>query len=188
MLSWRDLPGAPRAIGAAVTQAVDAATAGDREAYESAAAAVVALPAHQTGIVLGAVVRSLIEDQHPDGLDGDDIRAVLGDCLRATLPWLGAARVDVSVLIAVLASALGIHEAGVTYVDPNPAPTVSDDLPSEYDGTPPEATGRPPTPAEYAFHAPLLLADLLRRSAFGLSPYLDAAFTEIARGEQMDMP
>lgn len=188
MLSWRELPGPARAIGAALTRAVDAATARDKEAYESAAAAVVALPPVPTGRVLAAVVRALLEDQHPDGLDGDDIRVVLGDCLRATLPWLGADKVDVSVLIAVLASALGIHEAGLTYTDPHPAPTVSDDLPSEWDGTPAETTGRPPTPAEYAFHAPLLLADLLARGAFGFSPYLDAAFTEIARGEQMDMP
>jgi len=188
MLSWRELPGPPRAIGSAFTRAVDAATARDKEAYEAAAAAVAALPAVQSGRVIGAVVRSLLEDQHPDGLDGDDIRAVLAGCLGATLPWLGADRVDVSVLIAVLASALGIHEAGVTYVDPTPVATVPDELPSESDGSPDEVTGRPPAPAEYAYHAPLLVADLLSRSAFGLSPYLDAAFTEIARGEEMDSP
>ncbi len=115
MASWRDLPGPARRIGATISAAIDAARDGDREAFVTASAEVAALPADQTGIVLGAIVRSLLEDQHPDGLDGDDMHAVLARCFRGAVAWLPFESVDVQVLVAVLSSALGIHEPGVTY-------------------------------------------------------------------------
>jgi hypothetical protein len=183
--SWQSLPGPVRAIGTAVTRAVDAADATDRVAYESAAAAVVALPTEATGLVVGAVNRELIEEQHPDGLDGDDIQVILARCYRNAAAWLGDI-VDVRVLVAVLASALGIHEAGLTYQEVNSPNTATDEWP------PPEVAERaavaPPSPAEFAWHAPLVLADLLAACGRPLSPYLDSAFAEIARGEAMDLP
>src|SRR2546422_952004 len=45
-----------------------------------------------------------------------------------------------------------------------------------------------PTAAGYAWHAPLLIADLLAAGQRPLGGYLDAAFTEIARAETMEMP
>ena len=183
--SWQTLPGPVRAIGTAVTRAVDAVGATDRVAYESAAAAVTALPTDATGLVLGAVNRALIEEQHPDGLDGDDIQVILARCHRNAAGWLGD-MVDVRVLVAVLASALGIHEAGLTYQEVNSPRTATDEWP------PPEITDRsvaaPPSPAEFAWHAPLVLSDLLAAGGRRLSPYLDSAFAEIARGEQMELP
>ena len=74
-------------------------------------------PAEQAGLVLAAVLRSLLEEQHPDGLDSDDIQAILTRCYRGAAGWLPLDRVEPNVMIAVLASSLGIHEPGVTYVE-----------------------------------------------------------------------
>jgi hypothetical protein len=41
---------------------------------------------------------------------------------------------------------------------------------------------------DVALHAPLLVADLLSLSERRLAGYLDAAFTEIARAETVEMP
>ena len=197
MASWRDLPGPARTIGSAVTAAVDAARDGDRDAFVAAAADVAALPSEQAGIVLGAVVRALLEAQHPDGLDGDDIQVVLARCYAGAIAWLPVGSVDVHPLIAVLASALGIHEPGVTYqeITGPPEPSRGDDWAGDPDvasigaaATVDETAVRPPTPAEYAWHAPLLIADLLVATGRPLNRYLDGAFAEIVRSETMEMP
>lgn len=184
MTSWRDLPEPARAIGAAVTRAVTAASSGDRPEYESASVELLSVPSEPAGIVLAAVTRSLLERQHPDGLDSDDISQVLARCYGGAVGWLPG--VDVSVLLAVLASALGIHEPGVTYDEvgaPKPG-SASDDWRDPTDEIPPRA----PTPAEYAWHAPLLISDLLTAGRMRLATTLDAAFAEIAEAESMEMP
>jgi hypothetical protein len=187
-MSWKDMGGPARRIGDGISRAVDAV--GDREDYERAAADLAAMPA---GGILGAVIRSLLENQHPDGLDGDDIQAILTRCYRDAAGWLPLERVDAHVLIAVLASALGIHEPGVTYEDVTaPADAAEDEWTSAPVGgatvVAPESAVKPPSTAEYAWHAPLLLADLLRAGGQRLNPYLDAAFAEIVRAETMEMP
>jgi hypothetical protein len=171
-----------------VTRAVDAAGGTDSEAYEDAAATVVSLPAGPTGLVLATVTRTLIEELHPDGLDADDVQLVLARCYRGASALLGDA-VDVRVVIAVLAAALGIHEAGLTYQEMNPIDTATDDwppTPRTDDGE--TATGRPPTPAEFAWHAPLVIADLLAAGGRRIGPYLDAAFADLAADAAMDTP
>jgi hypothetical protein len=163
----------------ATAGAVDAARAGDRDAYEAAAVDLAALPSEQTGPVLTAVIRALLEQGHPDGLDGDDIQAVITGCHRAVAAWLPPDRVDTLTMVVVLASALGIHEPGLTYHDAaHPDAAAAPD-----DGTAPTGV---PTPAECSWHAPLLVADLL--GGHRLDRYLDAAFTEIARAETMEVP
>ena len=191
-MPWQELGGPARMIGRAISRSVAAAGDRDRAEYEIVAADLAALPADQAGGVLGAVARALLEDQHPDGLDGDDIQAVLARCYRDAVSWLPPERVDAHVLLAVLASALGIHEAGVTYEDITaPASTEAD----EWTSTPVGGTAQrealavtAPTAAQYAWHAPLLLADLLAAGRRSLSFYLDAAFADIARAETMEMP
>ena len=178
MASWRDLGGPALAIGTVVTRAVDAAAARDREGYETASVELAALPAEQTGLLLAALVRALLEAGHPDGLDGDDIQAVLDGCVRGAAAWLPAGRVRPRTVVAVLASALGIHEAGLNYEE-SAKPPGADEWPWED-----EALAKPPSPAEFAWHAPLIVADLL--GGRPLRRHLDAAFTEIARAESMD--
>jgi hypothetical protein len=176
---WKDLRGPAFHLGTAISRAVDAAAAGDRAEYEDATDALVSWPAEQTGILLAAVLRALLEDQHPDGLDSDDIQAVLGRCYRGAAGWLPPDRVRATVLVAALASALGIHEPGIN----EPA------LPEH--GTPEAGTpdlSPVPTSAEYARHAPLLVADLLAAGRRPLDRYLDAAFTELSRAQTMELP
>jgi hypothetical protein len=194
VVSWQELRGPPLRIGTAISRAVDVAGDRDREAYGSAAADLVSLPAEQVGQVLAALVRSLLEDQHPDGLDGDDIRTVLGRCYRGAAGWLPREQLDASTFVAVLASALGIHEPGVTYDEITGRADGGDGTDDPWGGHAYGArpTGavptRAPTTTAYAWHAPLLIADLLAAGRRPLGGYLDAAFTDIARAETMEMP
>ena len=187
MVSWRDLGGPARGIGAAISWAVDAARAGDRTAYTAAVVDLAARPVEPTGLVLGALVRTLLEEQHADGLDGDDIRAVLTRCYAQAATWLPDGFVRVEPLLAVLSSALGIHEPGITYAEITgpvaPAEWADPELPGDR-----PVPQRPPTAAEYVRHAPLLLADLLSTTGRPLNRYLDVAFAEIARSEAMELP
>lgn len=191
MPSWRDVPGPAREVGAAIRRSVDMATAADRTNYQHSITELAALPAEQTGLVLGAVVRMLLEQQYGGGLDADDIREVLAGCRTDTGGWLPPTSVSSTVLIAVLSSALGIHEAGVTYTELlAPEATEPQWVDPEAGGASGTAAGgaRPPTAAEYAWHAPLLIASLLRGGHGRLDRCLDAAFAEVARTETMEMP
>lgn len=169
-------PAPARALSVAITRAVVAAQASDREAYEPAVVELTAGNPEQVSVVAGAVVRGLLEDLHPDGLDGDDVHVLLDRCVRAAATWLPG--IDVTTLIVVLAGALGIHEAS--------DPIDGSDDPSDPDDS--DGRSRPPTRLEVARHAPLIIADLLTASGRRLGPYLDAAFAEIARAETQEMP
>jgi hypothetical protein len=131
---WRHLPAPARPIAAAADAAVAAATARDREALTDAVSVLAAQDPPQTGLILGTAVRLLLEDTHPDGLDGDDVRAVLEQCVRSAAEW--QPDVDPHVVLLLLAGALGVLED---------------------DGEP------PPKPDALARHAALLLASLLRQ-------------------------
>jgi hypothetical protein len=152
------LPEPARSIAGGLTECVSAARSRKREEFQQSAALLATLNPEQVGVVLGAVVRSLLEDAHPDGLSGDDVQAVLERCVRSSAGWLPHA--DPSVLVALLIGALGVHDG----------------------------ESRPLSAAEVALHAPLLVADLLALSGRGLADCLDAAFAEIARAETMEMP
>jgi hypothetical protein len=127
---WRHLPAAARPIAAAATAAVAAAHARDGEALAEAVARLAALDPSTTGLILGTTVRLLLEETHPDGLDGDDVREVLEHCVRGAAQWQPG--VDPQVLLVLLAGSLGV---------------LDDDVP-------------PPEPGDLALHATLLLADL----------------------------
>ena len=130
--TWRHLPAPARPIAAATTAAVTAAQAHDPAALTEAVADLAALDQAQVGLINGTAVRLLLEDSHPDGLDGDDVRTVLIRCVRAAATW--APEVDPHVLLFLLAGALGVHG--------------DDEEP-------------PPRPEALARHAALLIADLL---------------------------
>lgn len=200
-------------VSTAITGAVDAALAPDAPTFQSAAVGLAALPPEQAGLVAGAVVRSLLEEQHPDGVDTEGIGTVLARCYQGASRWLPRGSVAVEALMAVLSSALGIHEPGVTYAEitgPSSRPD-ADRLDPQSDSTLVRAV--PPGPLEYARHAALLIADLLITgppSPGALSPnaassggvsaevlaaarerldsHLDLAFGEIARSETMEQP
>ena len=177
------IPEPARDLVRTVVQAVHTATSGDdATAYVSLTARLATQPAG--GRVLGDVLRSLLEDTHPDGLASDDITLVVGRCHRAAAVWLPPERVDVTVLLAVLASALGIHEPGVTY-EALDLPAGSGDVYRDPDEAVPV---KPPTWPDYAWHAPLLVADLLPLAPATLGGYLDNVFAEYAREAREELP
>ncbi|WP_290863193.1 hypothetical protein [Hamadaea sp.] len=159
-MSLRDLPPVARSMAAA-SAAVTAALAADPDELRTAAADLAAFDPSLTGPLLGDVLRMLLEESHPDGLDADDLRSVLETTTKAALAWLPEA--DPEVLLVILAGALGVH-------------------PEEADGI-----ARPPARA-VALHAPLLIAGLLPVTRRGLEFYLEAAFREMARSQTMEAP
>jgi len=154
------LPAPARAIATAVTDTVSAARSLEVAEFLRAATRLAALDREQVGRVLGAVVRSLLEELHPDGLAGDDVQAVLDRCVRSAAGWFPD--VDAGVVAALLIGALGLPPA--------------------------EGGSGPPGGLDVARHAPLIVADLLAVAGRPLTGYLDAAFAEIARAETVEAP
>ena len=101
-----DLPPQARALAAAAHAAVDAARAHELDTFVEATNRLAGLDPDQVRAVLGIVVRALLEDAHPDGLDTDDARSVLARVLLKTPDW----PIDTGTLVVVLAGALGVHE------------------------------------------------------------------------------
>jgi hypothetical protein len=128
----RDGSAAVREITQAVTDAVAAARAGDAPAFAAAAERLATVDPALAAVVLGWVVRGLLEELHPDGMDGEDLRAVLSGCAGAAAAW--ESDVDPAVLLVVLTGALGLS-------DPDSEPPVA--------------------PATVARNAALLIAHLL---------------------------
>lgn len=153
------LPFTARVLAAALTESVQAARAGDAAAFDEASTRLGTLDAEQVRLVLGSVVRSLLEQQHPDGLDGCDLEAVIERCSRGCAGWFP---VDPGVLVVVLVSALGAAD--------------------------PEALEHPPLPADVLRHAVVVTADLLSTTGRPLAPTLTAAFAELRRAETLEHP
>jgi hypothetical protein len=165
--NWRHLPAAARPIATATDAAVAAARDRDGPALAEAAGDLAALDPAQVGLILGTAVRLLLEDTHTDGLDGDDIRAVLEGCVRDAAQW--QSDVDPHVLLILLAGALGVHD---------------------------DSGDPPPQPEALARHAPLLLAYLLHGPTSSapaegvvderMAGYLTKALHEIERSQLND--
>ncbi len=144
----------------AIEAAAAAARAEDADGLTEAVGELSKLDAAQTGKVLGGVLRLLLEQQHPDGLDSDDIKSVLEETVRGAASWLP--ETDPHTLLIVLAGALGIH-------------------PDDHE----EVTR--PAPESLSFNAPLLIAHLLG-PAKSVKPYVEATFANIAQTELMEEP
>jgi hypothetical protein len=95
-------------VSESVTAAVGAATAADAEGFRDAVGRLSTVDPTLVALVLGGTVRSLLEDLHPDGMDGEDVRAVLTGCVTAARSW--ESKVDPSVLLVVLTGALGLSD------------------------------------------------------------------------------
>jgi hypothetical protein len=115
--SWRHLPAPARPIAAAAVAAVSAARQRDDEALAEAARDLAVLDPALVGLIVGTAVRLLLEDTHPEGLDGDDIRNVLERCVRSAAQW--QPDVDPHVVLILLAGALGVHDDGEAPPEPD---------------------------------------------------------------------
>ena len=102
--TWRHLPVAARPIAAATDAAVAAAQSGDRELSAESIGELAALDPAQVGLILGTTLRLLLEERHPDGLTGDDVRTVLKRAVH------GDPEADPRVMLTLLAGALGVHD------------------------------------------------------------------------------
>jgi hypothetical protein len=164
------LPAAARAIAGATTDAVSAVRATNVAAFDEAANRLAAVEPEQVRIVLGVVVRALLEDRHPDGVSGDDLLELIKSCARTSIGWYPG--VDIEVLVVVLTGALGVHE--------------------------PDLEPRKFTPLDVARHAPLFIAELLAagppeatdgtRAGRPLAGYFTDAYREISRSERNELP
>jgi hypothetical protein len=135
----------------------------------------------QVAVLLGGMVRSLLEQTHPAGLSGDDAEVELVRCLDRGAGWFSA--LDTGTLVLVLAGALGTYDPAAG----------SDDRGHGYDQNgddePPGVDlPRPVSARNLLRHAMLVLADLLALAGSGVDLVLDAALTEIARAETVEMP
>jgi hypothetical protein len=178
------VPPAARQLVRTITRAVNTAASGHQAAYDTAITQLATHPI--AGRVVGDLLRLLLEDLHPDGLDSADIALAVGRCYRTATAWQPPERVDAATLLAVLASALGIHEPGThepgtTYQPPDPP---VDERRDPHDAIPATTPAWP----DYAWHAPLLVADLLPFAPATLDSYLEAAFGEYAREAREEPP
>jgi hypothetical protein len=156
----QQLPAPARAIVRAAIDAVSAAQAADPQDYRTAVEQLAAQDSEHVGLVLGAVVRMLLEEAHPDGLTADDMQQVLERAARTAAAWWP--EVDPQLLLVLLTGALGLHFS-------------EEEVPRL-------------TPFQVAGQAPLLIADLLAVRDRRLDGYLTVALAEIMRAETMEMP
>ncbi|MCI2239822.1 hypothetical protein MO973_37350 [Paenibacillus sp. TRM 82003] len=150
----------PAVLTRTLTSAVRALAADDGGAFEDAGAALAAFDAEAARTVLGWLLRGALEELHPDGLDADDLRAVVERCARSAPAWFTG--LDPHLLVLALTGALGEH---------------------------PEVAETPRAPHEAVLrHALLLVADLVAATRRPLSRHVEAALAEVRRAETVEMP
>jgi hypothetical protein len=143
----------------AIDATVAAAQAGSAEDFAEGLADLNRVDRAQLAVLLGAVMRDLLERAHPNGLDADDAEQMMDSCLRATTPWYGS--LDTDALVRALTGALDI-------TDPEDAPQLAG-------------------PAVVT-HGLLLIADQLTVLHQELSPVLDLALRELMRAQTVELP
>jgi hypothetical protein len=151
-----------RALSERLLAALAAARSGDLEAFDEAHVRLIALDkggAGRVGLAQAAVLNTVLELRHPDGLDGDDARAVLEHTARTVLPWWP--ELDVNILLLVLAGSLGVLD--------------------------PDAEPYPAGALELSRHASVLIADLLGTDGDAGAP-VAAAIAEIQRAQTIELP
>ncbi|MDG4832576.1 hypothetical protein O7627_25170 [Solwaraspora sp. WMMD1047] len=151
---------AARTIGRAAREAAEAAAGRDPAALERAVEKLAEQRPEQVGLVLGGTLRRLLEQSHPDGLTGDDLRDLVVGCARGAAGWLP--ELDPGVLAVVLTGALGVQPS-------------------------PEETG-PVDPAALARHGALLIAELAPATGRPVADHLSDALAEIAVDQTMELP
>jgi hypothetical protein len=180
----RSASSTPAGLRRALAESVDAALARDADRFAEAAGRLAVQDPQRLVLVQAGVIRSLLEQLHPDGLSSADAQDVLRRCLTSAASWYPQA--DPDVLVLVLTGALGLAEG----TGPAPAAASANGL----DGDPdPDADADPAPvpaagPAALSQGAALLIADLLAAAGAPLAGYLDAALAELERAETIELP
>jgi hypothetical protein len=173
-------PGAGAALGAAIVSAVSAAQAQDPERFEQLSADLRGPMVQHVDTVLAAVVRDLLEVQHPDGLAGEDIVDVLAQCAQDAM-W--RPDIEARTLLVVLLGALGVAEP--VPADDGPAGGVGEHSQDSLDEPP---IVDPPTGAALRRHALLLVASLCSATGEPAIRPVRSAIAEIHRAQTQEMP
>jgi hypothetical protein len=174
----RSTSSTPAGLRRAIGESVDAALAQDPERFAEAAGRLTVQDPHRLVLVQAGVIRSLLEELHPDGLSSADARDVLRHCLTFAASWCPQA--EPGVLVLVLTGALGLSEG----TGPAPAARPDDEPEPDADAEPAPTAG----PAALSQAAALLIADLLSTAGAPLRGYLDAALAELERAETIELP
>ena len=148
----------PAGLRRAISEAVEAASSQDAGRFALAADRLAVQDPQRLVLVQAWVLRSLLEESHPEGLSSADAQDVLRRCLLSTASWHAGA--DPTVLAQALTGALGLSD-------------------------PDEATAGPAT---LSSAAALLIAELLGTAGGSLAGYLDAALAELERAETIELP
>jgi hypothetical protein len=100
-----------RGLESLIHDAVAAAVDGDPELFARAHYELFTRAGDHAGLVQAAIVRMLLEEQHPDGLDGSDVRELLS---LATTACSWFSNLSEPALIGVLVGALGMPDTEST--------------------------------------------------------------------------
>ena len=146
-------------MATAVDAAVSAARTADAAAFAAAMADLGRADREQLAVLLGAVMRDLLERSQPDGLDSGDVEQALRRCSTSAASWYEL--LDGEVLILALAGSLGITDL--------------DEAP-------------PPDAAAIVAHGLLLIADQLTTLQQDLQPVLELALHELMRAQTIELP
>lgn len=118
MIPKPEWPPTVRAIANATEDAVTAARAQSKDAFSEAVEKLYSEDLAQVGAVHAEMVRSLLEELHPDGLTGEDVQDVLSRTVRAASRW--ASDLDVPGFVEVLTGALGVADTEEKRQRPRP--------------------------------------------------------------------
>jgi hypothetical protein len=152
------LPPSGRAIRREVVAAVTAVADQDPTALHDACVQLRTFDESPVRDVLHTLTRELIEMAFPDGLDADDLRALLADVLRSAAAWVPD--LDPYAVVVVLTGALSVQEA---------------------DAPPPDADALP-------LACVLTVSHLLRGLGLSLEPELDRVFDGLRVAQTMELP
>ena len=150
----------PAGLRRAISEAVEAASSQDAGRFALAADRLAVQDPQRLVLVQAWVLRSLLEESHPEGLSSADAQDVLRRCLLSTASWHAGA--DPTVLAQALTGALGLSD--------------------------PDEAAAPAGPVAFSSGAALLIADLLGVAGGSLPRYLDAALAELERAETIELP
>jgi hypothetical protein len=107
-----------RSIATATDDAIAAASARVVEPFSDAIETLASEDPAQVGLIHAEMVRSLLEELHPDGLTGEDVQDALTRTVRSAAEWNPT--IDVDGFVEVLTGALGVADTEERRPRPRP--------------------------------------------------------------------
>ena len=108
MIPTPEWPPTVRAIAGATDDAIGSARAKAKDAFVEAIEKLSSEDHVQVAAIHAEMVRSLLEELHPDGLTGEDVQDALSSAVRSAVEWYPD--LDVHGFVEVLTGALGVSD------------------------------------------------------------------------------